>query len=70
LPDEYINKLYQKCLSENLYKNRGFVLDGYPRTHSDCLNIFQIKKEGEEDTINKELFPDFFFLLTEGNRLY
>jgi len=32
-------------LNENACRNRGFILDGYPRTHKDAQKVFLIKKK-------------------------
>ena len=54
-------------LNENLYKNRGFVLDGYPKTYNDCKNLFLLHNTNhpEEVVFNKDLFPDHFFILSD-----
>lgn len=35
IPDEFLYTLLKKRLSENDCRNRGFVLDGFPRSHTD-----------------------------------
>jgi adenylate kinase family enzyme len=33
-------RLLKKKLLENAYRNRGYILDGFPRTHKDAKNCF------------------------------
>jgi len=40
IPDDIIYRLLKNRLNENDCRNRGYVLDGYPRTHKDSQNIF------------------------------
>lgn len=36
IPDEIIYKLLRLRLAENDCRNRGYILDGFPRTFKDC----------------------------------
>ena len=36
LPDELLYKLLKIALTENACRNRGYILDGYPRTFKDA----------------------------------
>lgn len=52
IPDEFLYKLLRDKLQENACRNRGYVLDGYPRTHKDAQYCFlekpkQYDEEGE-----------------------
>jgi adenylate kinase len=40
IPDDIIYKLLFNRLNENDCRNRGYVLDGFPRTYKDAQNIF------------------------------
>ena len=40
LPDDILYRLLKIRLNENACKNRGYILDGYPRTYVDAQNIF------------------------------
>lgn len=43
-----MSELVQKRLNDNDCQNRGFVLDGYPRTYEDAQGVFfhtLVKKE-------------------------
>ena len=72
--DEFIQKILKSKLKENIYRNRGYILDGYPRNYKDAREIFMDKKEGEEITeedknpeekmiMNKEIIPNSVILL-------
>lgn len=40
LPDDILYKLVKIALTENACRNRGYILDGYPRTYKDACEIF------------------------------
>lgn len=40
LPDEILYKLLKLKLTENDCRNRGYILDGYPRTYKDACEVF------------------------------
>ena len=40
LDEKFMFKALQLLLLSNACRNRGFVLDGYPRTFADCKAIF------------------------------
>ena len=53
LPDEILYKLLRMKLNENACRNRGYVLDGYPRTFKNAQYVFlvrrkKINEDGEE----------------------
>jgi adenylate kinase len=52
LPDEILFKLLKIRLTENDCRNRGYILDGYPRTYKHAREIFLYKPkkivDGEE----------------------
>jgi adenylate kinase len=62
-PDDMLVPLYRKQLTSNACKNRGFILDGFPRTFADAESIFYDKPikpeegEGEEGEEPKEEIP-------------
>jgi len=43
VPDELLYKVLKLKLAENACRNRGYILDGYPRTYKDSQNIFLYK---------------------------
>jgi adenylate kinase family enzyme len=64
IPDDMLYKLYKRKLKENIYRNRGYILDGYPRSNADAQGIFynldETKPEDSLDrlVINKEIMPN------------
>lgn len=60
LPDDILHKLIKIALSENACRNRGYILDGYPRTYKDACEIFlrKIKKFDEEGNEIEEDEPE------------
>ena len=51
LPNKYIYRLVKLKLVENACRNRGYVLDGYPRTFRDAQYVFlkRVFKETKND---------------------
>lgn len=52
-PNDLLYKLLRARLNENSCRNRGYILDGFPRTFKDAQNVFLIREkkfdeEGEE----------------------
>jgi adenylate kinase len=62
LPDEYLYKIIKSHMDTAACKNKGYILDGYPRTFTDAKAIFAEKVrdplEGEEVTPENP-FPGF-----------
>jgi adenylate kinase family enzyme len=73
LPDEIVHKLFKLRLNENICKNRGYILDGYPRNYNDAKGVFMdIDETKQEDdlsrfVLNKEIFPNHFIKLGEAS---
>lgn len=52
IPEEFVYKLLRDKLQENACRNRGYVLDGYPRTFKDAQYCFLMKpKVVDEDGV-------------------
>lgn len=60
LPDELLYKLLKQALTENDCRNRGYILDGYPRTFKNACEVFlqRIKKFDEEGNEIEEEEPE------------
>lgn len=43
VPDELLWEVLKLKLAENDCRNRGYILDGYPRTYKDAQNSFMKK---------------------------
>lgn len=59
IPDDLIYKLLQNRLNENDCRNRGYILDGFPRSYKDAQNIFlkripQFDEEGNQIDVEEE----------------
>ena len=60
LDSEFIGKLLKEKISTGECAGKGYVLDNYPKSYQDCLNVFaighkkRIKKEKETNKENNE----------------
>lgn len=60
IPNEILYKLLQIHLNRNDCRNRGYILDGFPRTFKDAQNIFLYRPKkidpetGEEEEFEEE----------------
>lgn len=52
LPDKYLYRLMRQKLIENANRNRGYILDGYPRSFRDAQYIFL--KRVFKETVNED----------------
>lgn len=52
LPDKYLYRLMKMKLKENACRNRGYILDGYPRSFRDAQYIFL--KRVFKETVNED----------------
>lgn len=39
-PAETLQQIYQRKLSQKAYQNKGYIVDGYPKTYADACNVF------------------------------
>jgi adenylate kinase len=58
LPDEMLHKIVRMQMNTAACKNKGFILDGYPRTQADAKAIFFEKQEEGSDGGSQEAQPD------------
>lgn len=73
LPNKYIYRLFKMKLVENACRNRGYIIDGYPRTFKDAQYIFlkrvlketinedgevEVEERDENDDIEEDLFDE------------
>ncbi|KRT79647.1 hypothetical protein AMK59_8326 [Oryctes borbonicus] len=73
LPDDYVIRLMKTYLMSNRCQNQGYVLDGYPKTMQQTMNLFGTGGEtGEEEDVGEEeeggaapvkILPDFVITL-------
>jgi adenylate kinase len=56
IPDEFLVQLLKRKLKDNLCRNRGYILDGYPRHFNDANLIFyEIDTEKAEDDPTRQV---------------
>jgi len=58
-------KLFLRKIEENKYKNRGFILEGYPRINEICSKIF-LTNQGDKEVRNLKTFPNYFFIIEQS----
>ena len=70
LTDEILYKIIKLQMDTAACKNKGFILDGYPRNITDAKNIFLEKSadESEENpfpghSVNKDILPQYVIVL-------
>jgi len=59
IPDDIVYKLLQNRLNENDCRNRGYILDGFPRSYKDAQYIFlkripQYDEDGNQVDVEEE----------------
>lgn len=60
LPDEIIYRLVKLQMQSAACRNKGFILDGYPRTINDAKSIFLRKvEESSHQEESEEKHPGF-----------
>lgn len=78
LPDEILYRIVRLQMNTAACKNKGFILDGYPRTQQDAKNIFleklpedQVPSEAENPNdsfpgfkINREILPQYVIIFS------
>lgn len=63
MPDELLWQMLKLKLGENDCRNRGYILDGFPRTYKDAQNTFlkkviQYDEEGQPIEEDEEELPE------------
>lgn len=59
IPDDILYRLLQIRLAHNACRNRGYILDGFPRTHKDAQNCFLYRpKKYDPETGEEEEFEE------------
>ena len=65
---EFMGKILKERLSMGEYATKGYILDNYPKTYEDCVNMFctssyDKEKKDEEYFANKNLIPDSVIII-------
>jgi adenylate kinase family enzyme len=58
VPDDIIFKLKILRINENDCRNRGYILDGYPRNYKEAQNIFLIREKKFDPETGDEIEED------------
>ena len=67
-PDDFLAKIIKYKLSSGECLSKGYILENYPKSYDDCLNLF--KKENSEENkleLNKEILPDSVLFINNYN---
>ncbi|KAJ7403039.1 poly(A) polymerase alpha [Pitangus sulphuratus] len=74
LDDQFIVTIVKDKLQSMPCKNQGYVLDGFPETYSQAMELFRAEDEDEEEEIkskipkcHKIITPEFVFSLTASD---
>lgn len=75
LPEDILYKIVKMHMNTAACKNKGFIIDGYPRTQADAKSIFLDKNNEEASpeessdnpfqgyTVNAEILPQYVIVL-------
>ena len=69
LPDDLVAKLFLRFLTTSLSRNKGYILDGYPKSYQDCQAIFckddndKPESDPSKYSIDPETAPNFLLRL-------
>jgi len=61
LPEELIIKIIKRFFNTNTSRNKGYILDGYPKNYSECQGLFfRLDTEGDnlKSSIDFDLAPN------------
>ncbi|NXI08771.1 KAD7 kinase, partial [Irena cyanogastra] len=71
LSDEYVIKIMKDKLMSMPCRNQGYVLDGFPETYEQAMDLFKEEEEeeatGKMPKFNQIIIPEFIFSLTASD---
>ncbi|NXS02885.1 KAD7 kinase, partial [Oxylabes madagascariensis] len=71
LGDEYVIKIMRDKLMSMPCRNQGYVLDGFPETYEQAMELFKEEEEegakGKMPKFNEIIIPEFIFSLTASD---
>ncbi|NWW39866.1 KAD7 kinase, partial [Panurus biarmicus] len=71
LGDEYLIKIIKDKLMSMPCRNQGYVLDGFPETYEQAVDLFKEEEEeeakGKMPKFNEIIIPEFLFSLTASD---
>ena len=64
---EFMGKILKEKLSKGEFVTKGYILDNYPKTYEDCVNMFCTttydKEKTDEYVSDKKLIPDSVIII-------
>jgi adenylate kinase len=63
VPEDMMAEIVRWKLNSNICRNRGYVLDGWPRKYEDARRLFM----KDEDSIDSDIYPDSLITLKATN---
>ncbi len=39
-PEDVLHQIFVRKLNQKAYQNKGYILDGYPKSYADACNVF------------------------------
>ncbi|NXB00578.1 KAD7 kinase, partial [Cnemophilus loriae] len=71
LGDEYLIKIMKDKLMSMPCRNQGYILDGFPETYEQAMDLFKEEEEeeakGKMPKFNNIIIPEFIFSLTASD---
>jgi len=67
IPDHLLGEAFRWKLNQNNCRNRGFVLDGWPRKYSDAKYLYLEDPEDEESQVVHSVYPEVVIQLNASN---
>lgn len=65
VPEDLMAEVVKWKLNSNICRNRGYVLDGWPRKYEDSKRLFA----KEDDSTDLDIYPDSVILLKASNEV-
>lgn len=65
LPKDLLAKAFRWALGQNPCRNRGYVLDGFPKSYDDAWNVFKMMPPKKTDDEDADEEPDRSKMITD-----
>jgi adenylate kinase len=68
IPKDLLAKAFRWALAQNPCRNRGYILEGFPKTYEDCWSIFKVMPPPpvDEEGNAEEVEPDRSKMITDS----
>ena len=63
VPEDIVAEIVKWKLNSNICRNRGYVLDGWPRKHEDAKRLFC----KDDESLDSDIYPDSFLIFKATN---